>query len=306
MIHLDWTDFPEEFRYLIPAMEVFYKPTVHYRLDPWKLLTDDKIAILAEACKQLAERGDGYLLSKWKKHEAEKLDVSQYARDQWLRNVGMLIASLMGNFTSLAKNGVRPFADHPNVFDDPDFKLDWSKVPEEFSYLIAPAEKYGEIQFDDQIEEFLKNVTSEQRSELAIVANQIKSKDDYKRIGQWLVQTGHVHAEVSRISWMINLLLQLNLPFTTLDWSTLPTELGYLRDPMEHYGEFISDNDDYREIPLPEHLQVELAALGTQIRQHNHAGAIDRWFEQFAPKQYEEAALVKLTLNALKRMKLFP
>jgi hypothetical protein len=63
--------------------------------------------------------------------------------------------------------------------------LDWTILPEELSYLIDPAIKYGCHQFDDAIYEFLENkCTIEDKVELNKIRD--RSIGIYPKINSWM------------------------------------------------------------------------------------------------------------------------
>jgi hypothetical protein len=203
----DWSNLPERFSYLIPLAEKYY---IHHgdgaeykRMV--KSLRPNEVQELSSLYREIERRGDGPEIGRW----------SVAARRIYRTEQGAMrpITDLKCVFHLLAKGGVEPFAAGKVVFDIPE-PLDWNKLPERFHYLIAPAEKYGEIQFDDQIDEFLAAITAEQRSELTALAAQIRQRNDTDAINAWRKEHRSVdHPEASRITWMLNLLTQLDL-----DW----------------------------------------------------------------------------------------
>lgn len=63
--------------------------------------------------------------------------------------------------------------------------LDWTKLPEPLRYLAIPAEKYGRLQFEDRILDFLENeITETQIQELRDLAT--RTQRDHEQIERWL------------------------------------------------------------------------------------------------------------------------
>ncbi|HZV07146.1 MAG TPA: hypothetical protein VE999_18840 [Gemmataceae bacterium] len=63
--------------------------------------------------------------------------------------------------------------------------LDWSKLPEHLRYLAAPAEKYGGLQFDNRILDYLeKRMTEGERGELIELG--LNMARDWDDINSWL------------------------------------------------------------------------------------------------------------------------
>lgn len=63
--------------------------------------------------------------------------------------------------------------------------LDWTKLPPELAYLAEPAAKYGALQFDDPIYEFLQGgMTPAEHSELIELGKLMSG--DWDAIEKWL------------------------------------------------------------------------------------------------------------------------
>jgi hypothetical protein len=87
-----------------------------------------------------------------------------------------------------------------------DQKLDWSKLPKQLSYLIQPAEKYGRLQFDDAIYNFLDNeMTDSDKDELQQLQEKIYRDSDVYQ--DWITQYSIVdHRESSLVYFMMHLM----------------------------------------------------------------------------------------------------
>jgi hypothetical protein len=62
--------------------------------------------------------------------------------------------------------------------------LDWSKLPPGLEWLAAPAERYGWLQFDDRIYDFLRSVSPAERAELQALGQ--RWSDAWPAIDAWL------------------------------------------------------------------------------------------------------------------------
>ena len=63
--------------------------------------------------------------------------------------------------------------------------LDWSKLPNDLRYLAEPAAKYGALQFDDPIYEFLENQMSDHEREFLHQLQQSYIRDE-AAINSWM------------------------------------------------------------------------------------------------------------------------
>src|SRR5262245_7502108 len=84
--------------------------------------------------------------------------------------------------------------------------LDWSKLPPHLSYLAQPSAKYGALQFDDPIYEFLqKTMTSSERDEL-LELGKLMSRD-WDAIERWLDEYSMTdHPEAARVYFTAHLM----------------------------------------------------------------------------------------------------
>ena len=60
------------------------------------------------------------------------------------------------------------------------------ELPPALTYLIEPAMKYGQYQFDNEIDDFLRQAMDEEIAELTSVAQQIDAADHDDLIGDFL------------------------------------------------------------------------------------------------------------------------
>jgi hypothetical protein len=88
--------------------------------------------------------------------------------------------------------------------------LDWTKLPQNLHYLIPVAEKYGRIQFDEEVHEFLfEEITQEDLNTLRSV--DMKICHDWQQIEDWInVNDMGQHKESARVYFLTVLLGHLN------------------------------------------------------------------------------------------------
>jgi hypothetical protein len=86
-------------------------------------------------------------------------------------------------------------------------QLDWSKLPASLRYLQEPAEKYGAIEFDGLILEFLDKASQEQLNELRSLANRIRLNGDVDTTNRWIdAYPISEHEESARVYFFMLLL----------------------------------------------------------------------------------------------------
>jgi hypothetical protein len=84
-------------------------------------------------------------------------------------------------------------------------KLDWSKLPPELGWLAVSAERYGRLQFDDPIYDFLRGLNSTERDQLRELGQ--RWGEAFPEIDAWLDQyTITVHPEASLVYFTLYLL----------------------------------------------------------------------------------------------------
>src|SRR5215203_1303235 len=86
-------------------------------------------------------------------------------------------------------------------------QLDWSKLPASLTYLREPAEKYGAIQFESAIDEFLDQASQEEMNELRSLADRIRLNGDVDPINRWIdAYPFSEHEESARVYFLLLLL----------------------------------------------------------------------------------------------------
>jgi hypothetical protein len=125
-----------------------------------------------------------------------------------------LVHNLLIVFQYLGMSGYKPFESYAFRPMVPP-RLDWSKLPEEMSFLAGPAEKYQDVVFDEQQEDFVANATSDQRKEfeeLDRLCNQVGTK----QIVQWQVSMGvREHREAALVANLGELISGVRQPEVT-------------------------------------------------------------------------------------------
>ena len=93
-------------------------------------------------------------------------------------------------------------------------QLDWSKLPPELAYLQQPAEKYGAIQFESAIDEFLDAAGEAEMNELASLAERIRLSGDIDAINRWIDNFPlTAHQEAAHVYFLLLLLDLAGLNF---------------------------------------------------------------------------------------------
>jgi hypothetical protein len=216
MAHLNWKLLPKHLRYIADVAQRYMPEVLSIKEMKEHVghLPPAAIAALARLYRQIEARGDGPRFYRWHADEFQRFEERDRRPPEALLTLFHITRELFHTFEILAERKIEPFVSRTVVYDDLDEKLDWSKLPKGLEYLIAPAEEYGDIQFDDQIDEFVKNVTPEQRAELTALAEEIKRREDNAVIRKWLDAFPTTdHPEASRIAWTINLFQALGIDF---------------------------------------------------------------------------------------------
>src|SRR4051812_16790275 len=128
---------PEHLGYVAPLAR---KYAVH---QPWvdrynamiDRLTKDQLNEIAGLYERIADSNHAKELASW----VSGFWISEAQPPRLVQQV----FELFGIFELLADRGVAPFSSWKVEFIQPLPRLDWRKLPNELSYLIEPAEKYG-------------------------------------------------------------------------------------------------------------------------------------------------------------------
>ncbi|KAA1257107.1 hypothetical protein LF1_55070 [Rubripirellula obstinata] len=89
-----------------------------------------------------------------------------------------------------------------------------AELPSELSYLIEPALRYGQNQFDDDIFSFLDSATDIQMAELATIAERVQNNDHYADVNKFLdLYPITDHSECSCLYFLFGVLDHAGLNF---------------------------------------------------------------------------------------------
>lgn len=187
-------------------------PALKYGIDDLQVVEHQSLVIarltkadleqLARLYLNILEREDVLAINAW----LQGIPAERRMVPAW-RSVEMLLLL----FEALAREGIKPFdSGEVKWLDLPGPALDWTKLPRELRYLAAPAEKYGKIQFDNQVEEFLRTVTPEQIAELRPVAE--RANGDVMALHKWMdAYNMCVHQEAARVHFFLTLMTEMGL-----------------------------------------------------------------------------------------------
>lgn len=93
-------------------------------------------------------------------------------------------------------------------------QLDWSKLPASLAYLQEPAEKYGALEFETRIFDFLDGASEEEMNELASLAERIRLGGDIDAINRWIDRFPITeHEEGARVYFLLLVLDLAGLDF---------------------------------------------------------------------------------------------
>jgi hypothetical protein len=91
--------------------------------------------------------------------------------------------------------------------------LDRSTLPPHLAYLVPLAEKYGNIQFPDQIDDFIARGSNVEKDELAALARRLweESEDGHDAV-EWTMRLPLTQSPASaRVHFLLTLLTELGL-----------------------------------------------------------------------------------------------
>jgi hypothetical protein len=177
---------PSELHYIIPLAErhgsearvALYDPLVGRHVQYAEKLSEDAIESLRALYAEIRAKGHGPAINRW--HDA------QSGEGACLPETTFPVYGLLCLFAQLGDLGVPPFDDGAvRPMEAPPEELDWEKLPDPLRYLAVPAERYGRLQFDDPIYEFLQErMTPVEQSELRALNR--RYKQDWDAINHWL------------------------------------------------------------------------------------------------------------------------
>lgn len=111
-------------------------------------------------------------------------------------------------FQQLGRLGIAPFCDGLVRPQKAKETLDWSKLPSSLSYLAGPAERYGRLQFDDPVYEFLQDLMTP-AEQLELRALNQRWLQDEKAIDAWLDEFRMTEHPEARLVYFTGYLLAI-------------------------------------------------------------------------------------------------
>ena len=93
------------------------------------------------------------------------------------------------------------------------------ELPLELRYLIAPAEKFGRLQFDEQIEGFLNSASESVMAELTAVAERYYLNDHEALLYEFLDHFPITeHEESARLYFLLGVFDAVEFDFPEKEW----------------------------------------------------------------------------------------
>jgi hypothetical protein len=216
-INVEWQCVPTRFHYFRDAVEacgetriVKYSERLGRHIGFAEKVTKKQLAQLVPVYERILAQGDLEALWDWLE-KAEKGSESEKSAAWYVRGILMVLSDL-------AERGVSPFARERITSCRPTPPIQrigvLAHLPEELSYLVEPALKYGRYQFDNEIFDFLEHATSEEMEELATIAERVLLNDHYLQVNRFLDRydmTGY--PEAARLYFLFGVLCYADLPF---------------------------------------------------------------------------------------------
>ena len=153
------------FPYLAGFAKIYGKDDVqikHLQEEIIRALSKKDLDNLALAYQQIIDHKDQRAISEWINDKVE----------DGLTKEGREALLLLFLLSGLSRQGIVPFC-LESVFSKDERILDWQKLPEDLWYLASPAERYGVIQFDAEIDEFADAMDERARAELQAIAARV-------------------------------------------------------------------------------------------------------------------------------------
>ena len=90
---------------------------------------------------------------------------------------------------------------------------DWSRIPPELSFIVGPAQRYGHIEFEEEVEAFEATASPAQRAELRQLATRLweeRDSEDGHAVVAWIAANDFQgRPEVEQVIWLVTLLSKL-------------------------------------------------------------------------------------------------
>jgi hypothetical protein len=197
------------------------------------------------------------------------------------------------------------------------------QTSDDFSYLRAVAEKYGNLYMAKEFEDFCEQASQEQLRELAAAYESIADREDSLRLSRWIENCTKLGYQLSRHERLFSQRVgQLFLLFDHLarrglapfadgrvafiesyvrpNWANLPEQLQYLVEAAEVHGVHYTESDMWEHLACVREEDMELLArTAEKIRLNGHFEVINRWLDRFEMVKHREAAMVYFMLGVM-------
>jgi len=192
-----------------------------------------------------------------------------------------------------------------------------------FEYLRSVATKYGKYYFADEIQEFLDQITAEQKSDLAAAYHEIESKGDSLPISSWVrdcsknkdaVSEGEheFSCEVGQLFVLFKQLAERGVsPFTSgnvryieiqkkPNWDNVPTEIAYLAEAARAYAKYQTEGEmlDFLEKASEDDMEM-LTRTAEKMRLNGHLAILNNWLDRYMDGEHQEAWIVYCLLGLM-------
>lgn len=202
-------DVPVRFQYFV---EVARRYGIDGLLIPSELerfangLDPVQICDLAKVYESVRRRGDQFEISRW---------IDSCSPGDRREGLAARAFRLFVLFDELARRQMSPSASgEVQYIPEPRRKLEWSKLPREFHYLVSAAEQYGVYESDDSRLKLSESITDAAVQRLRTLASRVRGRGDYKKLGAWW-RTFPItkHREASLLYFLFGVMDQLDLKF---------------------------------------------------------------------------------------------
>jgi hypothetical protein len=209
-IVIDWQCVPDRFRYFREAVEACgetrilpYSETLGRYIHFLDNVTDKQLVVLGRVYEKVLAQDDVEDLWDWLEDAEQGFEAENAAA--WH------VCGILMVFSELAERDKMPFSRERISPCRPRPPIQGigvlAQLPEELSYLVAPALKYGRYQFDQQMLEFLEHATADEMDELAAIAERVLLNDHYPEVSCFLDQYSIVdYEEASRLYFLFGVL----------------------------------------------------------------------------------------------------
>ncbi len=125
------------------------------------------------------------------------------ARDRHLRRGAYVLLQL---FEELGTKGIGPFSDRAVRYVRSFPPRDWSRVPAEFQFLGALADRYGIMLYEKGWDETLASISAETRAEMQRAGERLRNAGQVDSIQEWMNAQPGSSVEVTALDGLLQLL----------------------------------------------------------------------------------------------------